>query len=72
MFVNNNFLSFLLQYALEYLSPHLKNTDHLLRLHAYWARLELNLGKDLVAARGVWESLIKTRSDPTLHILKWQ
>ncbi|CAK7357216.1 unnamed protein product [Dovyalis caffra] len=49
------------QYASDYLSPHLKNTDGLLRLHAYWARLEMNLGKDLVAARGVWESLLKIR-----------
>ncbi|KAF3439308.1 hypothetical protein FNV43_RR17584 [Rhamnella rubrinervis] len=47
------------QHATDYLSPHLKNTDGLLRLHAYWARLELKLGKDLVAARGVWESLLK-------------
>ncbi|KAK9286615.1 hypothetical protein L1049_015015 [Liquidambar formosana] len=45
------------QHASDYLSPHLKNTDGLLRLHSYWSRLELNLGKDLVAARGVWESL---------------
>ncbi|XP_057977846.1 uncharacterized protein LOC131164571 isoform X2 [Malania oleifera] len=45
--------------ASDYLSPNLKNTDSLLRLHAYWARLELNLGKDLTAARGVWESLVK-------------
>ncbi|PIA47022.1 hypothetical protein AQUCO_01400024v1 [Aquilegia coerulea] len=48
------------QSATEYLSPYLKNTDGLLRLHAYWARLELNHGKDLVAVRGVWESLLKT------------
>ncbi|WCJ18710.1 Squamous cell carcinoma antigen recognized by T-cells 3 [Euphorbia peplus] len=48
-----------LQQASDYLSPHLRNTDSLLRLHAYWARLELNLGKDLEAARGVWESLLK-------------
>ncbi|KAJ9687747.1 hypothetical protein PVL29_016282 [Vitis rotundifolia] len=47
------------QYASDYLSPHLKCTDDLVRLHAYWARLELNLNKDLVAARGVWESLLK-------------
>ncbi|RVW44391.1 hypothetical protein CK203_071078 [Vitis vinifera] len=46
-------------YASDYLSPHLKCTDDLVRLHAYWARLELNLNKDLVAARGVWESLLK-------------
>ncbi|KAF9690327.1 hypothetical protein SADUNF_Sadunf01G0184000 [Salix dunnii] len=49
------------QHASDYLSPHLKNTDGLLRLYAYWARLEMNLGKDLVAARGVWESLLKIR-----------
>ncbi|XP_010270737.1 PREDICTED: squamous cell carcinoma antigen recognized by T-cells 3-like [Nelumbo nucifera] len=48
------------QRAKEYISPHLKSTDDLLHLHAYWAHLELNLAKDLVAARGVWESLLKT------------
>ncbi|XP_058089960.1 uncharacterized protein LOC131236659 isoform X2 [Magnolia sinica] len=48
------------QHATDFLSPHLKNTDNLLRMHAYWARLESSLGKDLTAARGVWESLIKT------------
>ncbi|KAE8700797.1 hypothetical protein F3Y22_tig00110556pilonHSYRG00772 [Hibiscus syriacus] len=48
------------QQAADYLSPHMKNTDGLLRLHAYWAHLELKLGKDLNAARGVWESLIKS------------
>ncbi|CAL8109132.1 unnamed protein product [Prunus armeniaca] len=47
------------QNASEYFSQYLKNTDGLLRLHAYWARLELNLHKDLQAARGVWESLLK-------------
>ncbi|KAF8404008.1 hypothetical protein HHK36_008884 [Tetracentron sinense] len=47
------------QHATNYLSPHLKNADGLLHLHAYWARLELNLGKNLVASRGVWESLLK-------------
>ncbi|KAL5993201.1 hypothetical protein ACLOJK_014124 [Asimina triloba] len=46
-------------HATEYLSPHLKVSNSLLRLHSYWARLEFNLGKDLAAARGVWESLIK-------------
>lgn len=50
---------FCFQYASDYLTPHLKNTDSLLRLHAYWAHLELNLGKNLVAAREVWEALIK-------------
>ncbi|KAK4438417.1 Squamous cell carcinoma antigen recognized by T-cells 3 [Sesamum alatum] len=47
------------QRASDYLSPHLNNTDKLLNMHSYWARLELKLGKDLVAARGVWESLLK-------------
>ncbi|XP_050375592.1 uncharacterized protein LOC126793188 isoform X6 [Argentina anserina] len=47
------------QFASDYLSPQMKNTDGLLHLYAYWARLELHLGKDLVAARGVWESLLK-------------
>ncbi|KAK6159692.1 hypothetical protein DH2020_003073 [Rehmannia glutinosa] len=47
------------QRASDYLSPHLNNTDSLLRMHSYWARLELKLGKDLIAARGVWESLLK-------------
>ncbi|KAE9445727.1 hypothetical protein C3L33_22372, partial [Rhododendron williamsianum] len=45
--------------ASDYLSPHLKDMDGLLRIHSYWARLESSLGKDLVAARGVWESLLK-------------
>ncbi|OMO65610.1 hypothetical protein COLO4_31114 [Corchorus olitorius] len=48
------------QQAADYVSPHMKNTIDLLRLHAYWAHLELKLGNDLVAARGVWESLLKT------------
>ncbi|XP_050210099.1 uncharacterized protein LOC126660579 [Mercurialis annua] len=48
-----------MQHASDYLSPQLKNTDSLLRLHTYWARLELNLGKDLAAFRGIWESLLK-------------
>ncbi|KAF9587173.1 hypothetical protein IFM89_039613 [Coptis chinensis] len=48
------------QRATDYLSPHLKNTDGLLLLHEYWARLELSFGKDLAAVRGVWESLLKT------------
>nr|XP_027113324.1 squamous cell carcinoma antigen recognized by T-cells 3 [Coffea arabica] len=45
--------------ASDYLSPHLKNTDSLLRMYSYWARLESKLGKDIVAARGVWENLLK-------------
>lgn len=50
-----------LQRASDYLSPHLKATDALLHLHAYWARLELSLADDIVAARSVWESLLKLR-----------
>lgn len=57
------------QRASDYLSPHLKNTDAFLRLHAYWARLELKLGKDLVAARGVWESLLKMWFDQFPFVL---
>lgn len=48
------------QRAAEYLSSHLNYTDQFLHLHAYWARLEYQHGGDLEAARGVWESLIKT------------
>ncbi|XP_048128253.1 squamous cell carcinoma antigen recognized by T-cells 3 isoform X2 [Rhodamnia argentea] len=47
------------QRASDYLAPHLKNTDGLVRLYAYWARLESKLAKDIVSARGVWESLLK-------------
>lgn len=38
---------------------HFNNADGLVHLHGYWARLELGLGTDLVAARGVWESLLR-------------
>ncbi|XP_041010443.1 squamous cell carcinoma antigen recognized by T-cells 3-like isoform X2 [Juglans microcarpa x Juglans regia] len=47
------------QNASEYLLQHLKNTNGLVHLHGYWARLELSLGTDLVAARGVWEDLLR-------------
>ncbi|KAI9107339.1 hypothetical protein K1719_021727 [Acacia pycnantha] len=47
------------QHASDYLSPQLKNTEGLVRLLAYWALLEAKLGKDITAARGVWESLVK-------------
>ncbi|CAI9765278.1 unnamed protein product [Fraxinus pennsylvanica] len=47
------------QRASDYLSPHLKNTDSFLRMHSYWAHLESKLGKDMIATRGVWESLLK-------------
>ncbi|KAG2396416.1 uncharacterized protein HKW66_Vig0226910 [Vigna angularis] len=45
--------------ASDYLSPHLKNTEGLLHLYMYWARLETKLGKDVTAARGVWENCLK-------------
>ncbi|CAI9101486.1 OLC1v1038822C2 [Oldenlandia corymbosa var. corymbosa] len=47
------------QRASDYLSPHLEITD-ILRMSSYWARLEVNLGKNMVAARGVWENVLKT------------
>ncbi|XP_010529912.1 PREDICTED: squamous cell carcinoma antigen recognized by T-cells 3 [Tarenaya hassleriana] len=47
------------QQASDYLTQHMQNTDGLLRLHVYWSNLELNLGKDLAGARGVWESFLK-------------
>ncbi|XP_058767200.1 uncharacterized protein LOC131640841 [Vicia villosa] len=48
------------QRASDYLSPYMKNTNELLHLHAYWAHLETKLGQDITAARGVWESFLKT------------
>ncbi|CAF2149585.1 BnaA01g13760D [Brassica napus] len=47
------------QQASDYLTPQMQNTDSLVRLHAYWANLELNIGKDLAGARGVWDSFLK-------------
>ncbi|KAK7258271.1 hypothetical protein RIF29_23842 [Crotalaria pallida] len=47
------------QRASNYLSPHLKNTEVLLHMHAYWAHLETKYGKDIAAARGVWENFLK-------------
>ncbi|KAM0946470.1 putative RNA recognition motif domain, LSM-interacting domain, RNA-binding domain superfamily [Dioscorea sansibarensis] len=57
------------QRAIDYLSPEVVSINDLLNLHAYWARLEANLGNDLIAARGVWESLIK-KSGSLLEV--WQ
>ncbi|KAJ4950595.1 hypothetical protein NE237_027427 [Protea cynaroides] len=51
------------QHAADYLCQNLKTEGvllHNLHLCAYWARLEIKLGNDPVAARGVWESLLKT------------
>lgn len=39
----------------------MQNTDSLLHLHAYWANVEHNIGKDLAGARGVWNSFLKKR-----------
>ncbi|XP_027353606.1 squamous cell carcinoma antigen recognized by T-cells 3 isoform X2 [Abrus precatorius] len=47
------------QRASDYLSPYMKNTEGLLHLHAYWAHLETKRGKDITAARGVWENCLK-------------
>lgn len=48
----------------------MQNTESLLRLHAYWAKLELSIGKDLAGARGVWENFMKKRfSKPYPFIL---
>lgn len=38
-------------------------------LHAYWAKLECNIGKDLAAARGVWENALKKRLLSLLSVL---
>ncbi|CAO2200197.1 unnamed protein product [Urochloa humidicola] len=54
--------------AAEFLSPQL-GTKELLHLNSYWAKLERNLGKDLAAARGVWENTIK-KSGSVLEV--WQ
>ncbi|XP_078158298.1 uncharacterized protein LOC144553999 [Carex rostrata] len=40
--------------------------EELVSLHKYWAKLEIHLGKDIIAARGVWDNLIK-KSGSTLE-----
>ncbi|XP_020261925.1 squamous cell carcinoma antigen recognized by T-cells 3 isoform X2 [Asparagus officinalis] len=57
------------QRAADYFSAEMIRIDDLLRLYSYWARLEVTLGKDIVAARDVWESLIK-KSGSILEV--WQ
>ncbi|KAL9251928.1 Squamous cell carcinoma antigen recognized by T-cells 3-like protein [Drosera capensis] len=47
------------QRASDYFSASLKGSDSLLHLHVYWSRLEISLGKDIPAARGVWESFLR-------------
>eukprot|EP00850_Spirogloea_muscicola_P017562 SM000152S01550 [mRNA] locus=s152:171737:176447:- [translate_table: standard] len=37
------------------------HVDRSLPVIGYWAHVELDLAKDLAAARGVWEELVKTR-----------
>ncbi|KAL0927795.1 hypothetical protein M5K25_002005 [Dendrobium thyrsiflorum] len=57
------------QRAADYFSLQVVSINDLLHLYAYWARLEGTLGNDFVAARGVWESLIK-KSGSLLEV--WQ
>lgn len=59
MDLDSNVLFSYFQSASAYLSQQMANTNGLLHLYAYWAHLELKLGKDLTSARGVWESLLK-------------
>nr|GEX20093.1 squamous cell carcinoma antigen recognized by T-cells 3 [Tanacetum cinerariifolium] len=47
------------QRVYDYLLLQPENTQSLLQLHSYWTRLEVNIGKDIIAARGVWESLLE-------------
>ncbi|KAH9750209.1 EMBRYO DEFECTIVE 140 [Citrus sinensis] len=54
-----SFITETFQRASDYLSEQMKNTNGLLRLYAYWARLEQSMGKDTVSARSVWERLLK-------------
>ncbi|KAF7109329.1 hypothetical protein CFC21_109608 [Triticum aestivum] len=54
--------------AAEFLSPQL-GIEELLLLHAYWAKLECNIGKDIAAARAVWENALK-KSGCVLEV--WQ
>ncbi|KAH7281483.1 hypothetical protein KP509_36G050300 [Ceratopteris richardii] len=45
----------------EFLSTYFPTfVDRSLKLHSYWARLEYSVANDIVAARGVWEYLIKS------------
>ncbi|CAM6111706.1 unnamed protein product [Calypogeia fissa] len=45
------------QFLATYYPDHV---DRTLQLHAYWADMEAHVVKDLVAARGAWEGLIKS------------
>ena len=51
----------LFQRASEYLPLEGIGLEDSLHLYDYWARLEMELGNDLKAARDVWESLLKKR-----------
>nr|XP_024368844.1 squamous cell carcinoma antigen recognized by T-cells 3-like isoform X2 [Physcomitrium patens] len=49
------------QRGTEFLSTYFPDhVNHNIRLWTYWAHLEATLLKDITAARGVWENLIKT------------
>ncbi|KAH9750249.1 EMBRYO DEFECTIVE 140 [Citrus sinensis] len=54
-----SFITETFQRASDYLSEQMKNTNGLLRLYSYWARLEQSMGKDTVSAHSVWERLLK-------------
>lgn len=47
--------------AVQFLSTYFPDyLDRSFRLQSYWAQLEAQLANDMMAARGVWESLIKS------------
>jgi hypothetical protein len=53
---------FSLQQADQFLSSYFPEfVDKSLRLHSYWAWLEISLANDVAAARGIFENLIKSR-----------
>ena len=55
-------ISLPLQQADQFLSSYFPGfVDRTLRLHSYWAWLEISLAKNVAGARGVFENLIKSR-----------
>lgn len=47
--------------AAQFLSTYFPDfMDRSLRLYSYWGQLEASLANDVIAARGVWENLIKS------------
>ncbi|GFP80445.1 squamous cell carcinoma antigen recognized by t-cells 3 [Phtheirospermum japonicum] len=47
------------------------SSEHAKVVIRYWARLESKLGKDLIAARGVWESLLKMLKNSGSMLEAW-